>query len=128
MTLSFTIAPITNPVAIFTLIISIILFVPYISRKIKIPSIFGLILAGLVIGPNGSGLLSSTEGVSVFAAVGLLYIMFLAGLEINLASFVESKNKSLFFGAVTFFVPLMLGYFVLRYAMGFSFLAALLVS
>lgn len=128
MTLSFTIAPITNPVAIFTLIISIILFVPYISRKIKIPSIFGLILAGLVIGPNGSGLLSSSEGVSVFAAVGLLYIMFLAGLEINLASFVESKNKSLFFGAATFFVPLVLGYFVLRYAMGFSFLAALLVA
>ena len=128
MTLVFAIAPISNPVAIFTLIISIILFVPYISRKIKVPSIFGLILAGLIIGPNGTGLLSSTEGVSVFAAVGLLYIMFLAGLEINLASFVESRNKSLFFGAATFFVPLILGYIVLRYIMGFSFLPALLVA
>lgn len=128
MQLPFTISPITNPVAIFTLIISIILFVPYLSRIIKIPSIFGLILAGLIIGPSGTGLLKSTEGVSVFSAVGLLYIMFLAGLEINLTSFLESRNKSLFFGAATFLVPLSIGYLVLKHILGFAFLPALLVA
>ncbi|HEY4784908.1 MAG TPA: cation:proton antiporter, partial [Bacteroidales bacterium] len=128
MILLFSITPISNPVAIFTLIISIILFVPYISKKIRIPSIFGLILAGLIIGPNGTGLLSSNEGVSVFAAVGLLYIMFLAGLEINLSSFVENRNKSIFFGAATFLMPLALGFILLHYWQGFSFLPALLVA
>jgi len=128
MTLLSTITSLSNPVAIFTLIISIILFIPYISKKIKIPSIFGLILAGVIIGPNGSGLLSNSEGVSVFAAVGLLYIMFLAGLEINLSSFVENRNKSIFFGAATFFVPLIIGFSILKYLLSFAFLPALLVS
>jgi len=122
------IASITNPVAIFTLIISIILFVPYISKRLKTPSIFGLILAGLIIGPNGSGLLANDQGISVFAAVGLLYIMFLAGLEINFNSFLQNRNKSLFFGAATFFIPLIIGFCVLHYLLRFTFLPALLVS
>lgn len=128
MNLPFSISPLSNPVAIFTLIISIILIVPYISKKIRVPSIFGLILAGLIIGPNGSGLLNSDENIKVFAAVGLLYIMFLAGLEINLSSFVDNRNKSIFFGAMTFFVPLIVGFCVLKYLLGFAFLPALLVS
>lgn len=122
------ISPLTNPVAIFTLIICIILIIPYISKKIKVPSILGLILAGLIIGPKGSGLLQSNEGVSIFATVGLLYIMFLAGLEINLNSFLKNKNKSLFFGACTFFIPLILGFAVLYYLLKFNFLPALLIS
>ncbi|MDP4209538.1 MAG: cation:proton antiporter [Bacteroidota bacterium] len=122
------ITPIKNPVAIFTLIISIILFVPYLSRKINIPSIFGLILAGVIIGPNGSGFLDNNQGVSIFGTVGLLYIMFLAGLEINMSSFVRNRNKSLFFGAATFFIPLITGFFILKYLLNFAFLPALLVS
>jgi Kef-type K+ transport system membrane component KefB/nucleotide-binding universal stress UspA family protein len=102
--------------------------VPFISRRINVPPIFGLILAGLVIGPNGSGLLQNEQGISLFSAVGLLYIMFLAGLEINMSSFLQSKNKSLFFGAATFFIPLIIGFAVLTYLLNFSFLSALLVS
>lgn len=122
------ITPLTNPVQIFTLIISIILIVPFISRRISVPPIFGLILAGLVIGPNGTGLLQNEQGISLFSAVGLLYIMFLAGLEINMSSFLQNKNKSLFFGAATFFIPLLIGFFILRFLLNFSFLPALLVS
>jgi Kef-type K+ transport system membrane component KefB/nucleotide-binding universal stress UspA family protein len=122
------ITPISNPVAIFTLIISIILFVPFISKRLNIPSIFGLIVAGLIIGPNGTGLLENNQSVSMFATVGLLYIMFLAGLEINFNSFLQNRNKSIFFGAATFFVPLIIGFVILRYVMQFTFLPALLVS
>ena len=122
------ITPITNPVQIFTLIISIILVVPFISRRINVPPIFGLILAGLIIGSNGTGLLLNDQGISLFSAVGLLYIMFLAGLEINMSSFLQNKNKSLFFGAATFLIPLLIGFFILRYLLNFSFLPALLVS
>lgn len=122
------ISPISNPVAVFTLIISLILFIPYISKKIKIPSIFGLIVAGLVIGPNATGLLQNSQSVDVLSAVGLLYIMFLAGLEINITSFIQNKNKSIFFGAATFFIPLLIGYAILYYLMEFPFLPALLIS
>ena len=104
---------ISNPVALFTLIISIILFVPFISKKLRIPSIFGLILAGIIIGPNATGLLANNQGIDVFAAVGLLYLMFLAGLEINFNSFRQNRNKSLFFGGATFFIPLLTGFFIL---------------
>jgi Kef-type K+ transport system membrane component KefB len=126
--MAIAVTPITNPVAIFTLIISLILFVPFVAKKFGIPSIFGLVLAGLIIGPNGTGLLLNTEGVSIFAAVGLLYIMFLAGLEINLSSFIQNKYKSIFFGAATFFMPLLIGFFILHYLLSFSFLPALLTS
>ncbi len=122
------ITPLTNPIHIFTIIISIILVVPFVSRLIKVPPIFGLILAGLVIGPNGTGLLANEQGISIFSAVGLLYIMFLAGLEINMSSFLQSKNKSLFFGAATFIIPLCIGFCILRYVLNFSFLPALLVA
>ncbi len=119
---------ISNPVTLFTLIISIILFVPFISKKLRIPSIFGLILAGIIIGPNATGLLTNNQGISVFAAVGLLYLMFLAGLEINFNSFRQNRNKSLFFGAATFFIPMLIGFFILHYLLRFTFLPALLVS
>ncbi len=128
MVMVMLITPISNPVAIFTVIISIILFVPFIAKRLNIPSIFGLIVAGLIIGPNGTGLLENNQGVSIFATVGLLYIMFLAGLEINFNSFLQNRNKSIFFGAATFFVPLLIGFVILRYLMQFTFLPALLVS
>jgi Kef-type K+ transport system membrane component KefB len=119
---------ITSPVAIFTLIISIILFVPPLCKKINIPSIFGLILAGVVIGPNGTGLLQSTDSISIFASVGLLYIMFLAGLEININTFYKNRNKSMVFGMATFLLPLGIGFPVLYFLLHYSLLPALLIS
>lgn len=121
-------APITNPVAIFTLIILVILIVPYFSKQLRIPSIFGLILSGVIIGPNGAGFIPNNEGVSVFSSVGLLYIMFLAGLEININSFFKTRNKSILFGIATFLVPLLLGFPILYCLLHFSFLSALLVA
>jgi Kef-type K+ transport system membrane component KefB len=120
--------PITNPVAIFTLIISIILFVPSLSKKINIPSIFGLILAGVIIGPNGTGMLQSSEGISIFASVGLLYIMFLAGLEINISTFRQNRNKSIVFGLATFILPMGIGFPILFYLLNYPVLPALLIS
>jgi Kef-type K+ transport system membrane component KefB len=122
------IKPITDPVAIFAVIIVVILFIPYLSKKIKIPSIFGLIVAGLIIGPNGTGLLPANESISVISAVGLLYIMFLAGLEINNNTFLKNKNKSLIFGLATFLLPLGIGFPILYYFLHYPFLPALLIS
>jgi Kef-type K+ transport system membrane component KefB len=119
---------INNPIAIFTLIIILILFVPFLCKKMGIPSIFGLIISGLIIGPHGLGLLKNIEGINVFASVGLLYIMFLAGLEINFDTFIKNRNKSLVFGLATFILPLALGFPVLYFLLGYSFLPSLLIA
>src|SRR6185437_16221317 len=101
--------PLNNPVIIFSLVLFIILFVPIILKKIKVPHIIGLILAGVLVGPYGLNLLRRDDSIVLFATVGLLYIMFLAGLEIDLKEFKKNKLKILFFGFVTFMLPLIAG-------------------
>ncbi|MDP2040710.1 cation:proton antiporter, partial [Algoriphagus sp.] len=98
-----------NPVLIFSSILFIILFAPIILNKFKIPQLIGLIIAGAVIGPNGINLLERDSSVVLFGTVGLLYIMFLAGLEIDLADFKKNSKKSLIFGMLTFLIPMTLG-------------------
>ncbi len=122
------IAPIENPIVIFAIIILIILITPYFSRKLKVPAIFGLIVSGMIIGPNGTGLISDNLGVKILSSVGILYLMFLAGLEINMTSFQRSKYKSIVFGILTFTIPLSLGYFVLRNFFDLPFHSALLLA
>lgn len=101
--------PWSNPVLIFSSILFIILFAPIILNKFKIPQLIGLIIAGAVIGPNGINLLERDSSVVLFGTVGLLYIMFLAGLEIDLADFKKNSKKSLIFGMLTFVIPMTLG-------------------
>lgn len=122
------ITPIENPIIIFAIIILIILITPYYSRKIKVPAIFGLIISGLIIGPHGTGLIANNIGVKILSSVGLLYLMFIAGLEINMVSFQQSRHKSIAFGIITFLIPLTLGYFFLKSLFGFPFHSALLLA
>lgn len=83
--------PLSNPVLKFLVILIIILFAPLILNRFKIPHILGLIIAGAVIGPNGFNLLLRDSSIILSGTAGLLYIMFLAGLEIDLAEF--KKNS-----------------------------------
>ena len=111
--------PVTNPVLIFSLVLFVILFAPLILNRFKIPHIIGLILAGVALGDKGFGILTRDDSFELFGSVGLLYIMFLAGLQMDLSDFKKNANKSMFFGFVTFFIPLILGgissYFMLSY-------------
>jgi Kef-type K+ transport system membrane component KefB len=120
--------PLTNPVLIFTIIITIILFVPHVFNRLKIPSIIGLIIAGMIVGPNGFNLLLRDNSIVLFGTVGLLYIMFLAGLEIEIQEFKENKNRSIVFGLLTFSIPMLLGtigaYFILNFNLVSSILLA----
>src|SRR5688572_24047770 len=93
--------PLRNPVIIFSLVLFIILFAPILFNKIKVPHIIGLILAGVIVGPYGLNLLRRDSSIVLFGTVGLMYIMFLAGLEIDLSEFKKSRNKILFFGLST---------------------------
>src|SRR6476661_9582130 len=90
--------PLRNPVIIFALVLFIILFAPILFNKIKVPHIIGLILAGVIVGPYGLNLLRRDSSIVLFGTVGLLYIMFLAGLEIDISEFRKNRVKIIFFG------------------------------
>lgn len=120
--------PWTNPVLIFSSILFIILFAPLILNKLKIPQIIGLIIAGAVIGPYGVNLLERDSSVILFGTVGLLYIMFLAGLEIDLADFKKNSKKSLIFGILTFSIPMILGILAGIYVLGFPLNTSILLA
>jgi len=120
--------PLTNPVLIFALILFIILFVPLLLNKLSIPHLIGLIIAGIIIGPHGFNFIARDSSIVLFGTVGLLYIMFLAGLEIDMADFKKNSAKSLVFGMYTFLIPMVLGtltsYYILKFPLNSSVLLA----
>lgn len=120
--------PLTNPVLKFLVILIIILSAPILLNKLKIPHILGLIIAGAVIGPNGFNLLLRDSSIILSGTAGLLYIMFLAGLEIDLAEFKKNSAKSLLFGLYTFLIPMTLGTLTGLYILNFSILTSVLLA
>jgi len=120
--------PLKNPVLIFSLILFIILFAPLILNKFKIPHLIGLIIAGAIIGPNGFNLILRDSSIVLFGTVGLLYIMFLAGLEIDLVQFRKNKWRSLTFGLLTFIIPMTMGTLGSIYILDFPLYTSILLS
>ena len=101
--------PLEDPVLIFSVVLGIILFAPIIFDKIRIPHSVGMILAGMILGPNGINLLSHDSSFELFGQVGILYIMFVAGIDMDMNDFKQNKNKSIVFGIFTFLIPMILG-------------------
>ncbi len=101
--------PLTDPVLIFAILLFIILLTPILLDRFKIPHLMGMIIAGAVIGPHGFNLLHRDSAIILFGTVGLLYIMFLAGLEIEIAEFKKNSRRSLVFGLYTFSIPMVFG-------------------
>lgn len=120
--------PFGSSVLIFSLILFIILLAPIILNRFKIPGIIGLILSGMVIGPYGLFLIQKNSAVDLFSTIGLLYIMFIAGLELDMNEFNKHKHKSLVFGLLTFLFPIAIGLPVCYYLLGYGFNASLLIA
>ena len=125
--------PLKNPVLVFSLLLFIILLSPIVLRKVKIPAIIGLIISGVIIGPHGLGLIGpehmKEEGsIKLFSTIGLLYIMFMAGLELDMNEFKKYLKKSVTFGALTFFVPIALGFPLCYYGLHLSQTASWLTA
>jgi len=120
--------PFKNPVLIFSLVLFIILLSPILLRRLNIPGIIGLIIAGVIIGPHGLGILEKNSAVDLFSTIGLLYIMFIAGLELDLNEFKANRNKSLLFGLFTFIIPLSIGFPVCHYLLGYNFNTSFLTA
>jgi Kef-type K+ transport system membrane component KefB len=124
--------PLQNPVLVFCVVLFIILLAPLILRQFKVPGVIGLIISGVIVGPHALNLLEKNSAVDLFSTIGLLYIMFIAGLELDMDEFRKHRNKSLWFGLFTFAIPLAIGYPACRYLLGFSegasFLTAIMFS
>ncbi|MDQ2656527.1 MAG: cation:proton antiporter [Bacteroidota bacterium] len=120
--------PFGNSVLIFSLILFIILLAPIVLNRFKIPGIIGLILSGMIIGPYGLFLVQKNSAVDLFSTIGLLYIMFIAGLELDMNEFNKHKYKSLIFGLLTFVFPIAIGLPVCYYLLGYTFSTSLLVA
>ena len=111
--------PVTEPTWIYLGVLSIVLFAPLLFNRLRMPHIIGMILAGLLIGPNGLNILDHDDSFELFGEVGLFYIMFLASLEINMQEMKQAKGGALLMGLAVFAIPIGLGIlantFILKY-------------
>jgi Kef-type K+ transport system membrane component KefB/nucleotide-binding universal stress UspA family protein len=119
--------PITDPVAIFLTILAIMLVAPLLVERLRLPGIIGLILAGVLVGPHGLGILERDPTIVLLGTVGLLFLMFLGGLETSLDDLKRNADRPIIFGLATFLIPMVLGTGVVL-ALGYSFWAAVLVA
>ena len=120
--------PLTDPVLKFLLILVIILSAPLLLNKLKIPHLLGLIIAGAIIGPNGLNLVLRDSSIILSGTAGLLYIMFLAGLEIDMGDFKKNSGRSFVFGMYTFLIPMALGLVAGLYVLHFSMETSILLA
>lgn len=119
---------VTNPVPIFFIVLSIILFAPLLLNRLKIPHIIGMIVAGVVIGPYGLNVLARDSSFEIFGQVGILYLMFLAGLEIDMYHLKLNLRRGTAFGLLTLLIPLGLGVFTSVYILHVDWLTAMLLG
>ncbi|NLG16131.1 MAG: PTS transporter subunit EIIA [Fibrobacter sp.] len=120
--------PFTDPVLIFASVMVLILLAPLLAGRVRLPGIVGLIAAGIIVGPHGAGLLERDQTIQLLGKVGLLYIMFLAGLEIDLNQVRQNKGHALLFGLLTFFIPFFSGIILGMTAFAMSLPVAILLA
>ena len=128
MTLLLSYLPITDPTFIFFVVLMIILFAPIVMSKLRIPHIIGMVLAGIAIGQYGFNILVRDNSFELFGRVGLYYIMFLAGLEMDMEGVKKHSRQFLLFGLLTCFIPLILTYIMSITLLGYSPAASFLLG
>ncbi|HLP88100.1 MAG TPA: cation:proton antiporter [Nostocaceae cyanobacterium] len=119
--------PIREPVPVFLTILGIMLVAPLLFEKMRLPGIVGLILAGVIVGPHGLGFLERDNTIVLLGTVGLLFLMFMAGLETSLDDLKYNADKAVIFGLLTFAIPMGLGTAAML-SIGYGFLPAVLVA
>ncbi|MBN1119212.1 MAG: cation:proton antiporter [Bacteroidales bacterium] len=117
-----------EPLFVFTILVTIILVSPFLFRIIKVPDVASFIIMGVLVGPHGFKILQRDSSIELLGTVGLLYIMFIAGLELDPEKLKKSRKNSFYFGFATFLIPFILGYFVSHYVLQLESQATLLVS
>ncbi|MCZ2123174.1 MAG: cation:proton antiporter [Anaerolineales bacterium] len=117
----------SKPVGFFLVIMAIILVTPLISERLKLPGIIGIIIGGMLIGPHGFGLLADNDRIQFLSTIGLVYLMFSAGLEVDINQFMKVRARALVFGLITFMFPQLMG-MGLGYILGLDWLGMILLG
>lgn len=120
--------PIEDPILKFLLIMAIVLGTPLLLNRLKIPYLLGLIIAGAVIGPHGLNLVLRDSSIILSGTAGMLYILFTAGLEMDMADFKRNGMRSLLFGLLTFIFPMLFGVVAGRYVLGYEWTSSTLLA
>lgn len=120
--------PISDPILVFTVLLLAMLLAPILSEKLRLPDVVLLLVAGTLLGPNGLGILERSTAVTMFGSVGILYIMFVSGLELDLHDFVRMRRRSIVFGLLTFAIPQFLGAVAVRYLFEMNWVPAILLA
>ena len=120
--------PLTDPTAIFLLVLLIILFAPIVLNKLHIPHIIGMILAGVIVGEHGFNILVRDSSFDLFGKVGLFYIMFLAGLEMNMSDFRQNRGKAMVLGVLAFVIPISIGLVTNMVLLKYGLLTSILLA
>ena len=101
--------PFQEPIVFFLVVMTIILVAPILSEKVRLPGIVGIILGGMLLGPHGFNLLAADDRIEFLSTIGLVYLMFSAGLEVDFHQFMRVRNRAVIFGLLTFLFPLGMG-------------------
>ncbi len=120
--------PVTDPILIFGICMVVILAAPLLFERLRLPGLIGPIVAGVVLGSSVLNVLERGQAIELLGNVGLLYIMFLSGLEINMSQFRKNRDRSLVFGIITFTIPQLAGTLIFRYLLGFGWAASILIA
>ncbi len=116
-----------EPVAIFLTIMAVVLITPMLSERVRLPGIVGIILGGMLVGPYVLNLLSPESGIEFLATIGLVYLMFTAGLEVDIRQFTRVRGRAAIFGLLTYFTPQIMGTALGR-LLGLDWLGAVLLG
>ncbi len=116
-----------KPVGFFLIVMAIILITPLISERLRLPGIIGIIVGGMLIGPHGFGLLEDNDRIQFLSTIGLVYLMFSAGLEVDINQFMKVRARALVFGLITFTFPQLMG-MGLGYILGLDWLGMILLG
>lgn len=119
--------PLTGPAWVFLTVAVLLLVAPLAAERLRLPGVIGLVISGLVVGPEGLGLLSRQGTIEQLGGFGLLYLMFLAALELDLEELSTNRRPTVVFGLITFAIPMTLGTGT-ALALGFGGLASVLIG
>src|SRR5512145_244752 len=120
--------PVGDPVLVFSIILLIIFVSPLLLRKFNIPGIIFLIISGLVIGPHGLNIIEKNGAIDLFSTIGILFLMFIAGLNLDQQQFRRTRSKSLIFGLLTYAIPFAIGMPVSYYLLDYNLITSLMIS
>ncbi len=114
--------------ATLLILLVIIVFGPIVAERFRFPGIVGLIFGGMLAGPFVLGWIGTGGLVADLGAIGILFLMFLAGLSFNFKAFKENRRAAVVYGLLGFAIPFGLSMWIGMSALGYGVLAAALIG